>query len=274
MGWQGGIIGVLKGSRRMEENIILGVYFSGTGSTQHCVGTFVKQYDKDSIVLSIESPNVIEEISAHDTIVLGYPIYFSNVPKIVHDFINNNKNCFHNKKLYIIATMGLFSGDGTGCSARLLRKYSATILGGLHLKMPDCIGDEKALKKSIRENQKLILQAEKKIATAVSRLKKGNPHKEGLSFLYHMVGLFGQRLWFYGKTTTYKQKPNIDMEKCIGCGCCATLCPMKNISIQEGKAISHNQCTLCYRCFSHCPTQALTILGKQVYEQYLFEKYR
>lgn len=169
--------------------------------------------------------------------------------------------------------MGLFSGDGTGCSARLFQKYSATILGGLHLKMPDCIGDEKLLKKSLEENRELILQAEKKISIAVLRLKEGNPHKEGLGFLYHMAGLFGQRLWFYGKATSYKQKPNIDVEKCIGCGRCAAICPMNNIFIEKGKAISHNRCTLCYRCFSQCPTKALTILGKQVHEQCLFEKY-
>lgn len=253
---------------------MLGVYFSGTGNTKHCVETFVKEYDKNGIALSIESPNVIEEIAIYDTIVFGYPIYFSNLPKIVRDFIDNNKDCFCNKKLYIIATMGLYSGDGAGCSARLFRKYSATILGGLHLKMPDCIGDEKLLKKSLEENRELILQAENKISNAVSRLQEGNPHKEGLGFLYHVAGLFGQRLWFYGKATSYKQKPNIDVEKCIGCGRCTAICPMKNISIEEGKAISHNQCTLCYRCFSQCPTKALTILGKQVHEQCLFEKYQ
>lgn len=170
--------------------------------------------------------------------------------------------------------MGLFSGDGTGCSARLFQKYSAVILGGLHLKMPDCIGDEKLLKKSIEENRELISKAEKKISIAASSLKEGRPHKEGLGFLYHMAGLFGQRLWFYGKAASYKQKPNIDAEICIGCGRCAAICPMDNILIEKGKAISHNQCTLCYRCFSQCPTKALTILGKQVHEQCFFEKYR
>jgi ferredoxin len=49
---------------------------------------------------------------------------------------------------------------------------------------------------------------------------------------------------------------------------------MNNITIADNKAVSGNQCTLCYRCFSHCPTKALTILGKEVYEQCLFEKYR
>lgn len=42
---------------------------------------------------------------------------------------------------------GLFSGDGTGCAARLLKKYGAQILGGVQIKMPDSVCDSKLLKK-------------------------------------------------------------------------------------------------------------------------------
>lgn len=170
--------------------------------------------------------------------------------------------------------MGLFSGDGTGCTARLFRKYDATVLGGLHIKMPDCIGDEKVLKKTPEANKALVLQAENKITAAVSELKAGTPLKQGLDIFCHIAGLFGQRLWFYKKTAEYKKKPDIDEDKCIGCGRCAKLCPMDNICIVESKAKSYDRCTMCYRCFSHCPTQALTILGKHVYEQCLLENYK
>lgn len=253
---------------------MLGIYFSGTGNTKHCVRYFLTQYNQDSKCLSIESAKVIQAIADEDTLVFGYPVYFSNAPKFVQDFIADNKSCFKGKKIYLIATMGLFSGDGTGCTARRLKKAGAIILGGLHLKMPDCIGDEKLLKKTPEKNRALIRKAEDKINAAVTKLKKGKPDKEGLGPFYHIAGLFGQRLWFYGKTAAYKEKPNVNKAKCIGCGKCAGLCPMNNIEIVGEKAVSHNRCTLCYRCFSHCPAQALTILGKDVYEQCLFEKYQ
>jgi len=100
---------------------MLGIYFSGTGNTKHCVETFIKQYDSTATSLSIENPDVLKAMATHDTIVFGYPVYFSCLPKIVSDFITNHKTYFYHKKIYIIATMGLFSGDGTGCSARLLK---------------------------------------------------------------------------------------------------------------------------------------------------------
>lgn len=253
---------------------MLGVYFSGTGNTRHCVEKFVKQYDHSNIAIPIETPNLNKILIEHNIIVFGYPIYFSNAPKIVRDFITENKVLFHSKEIFIIATMGLFSGDGAGCTARLFRKYHAKVIGGLHLKMPDCIGDEKVLKKTLEANKEIVRQADAKIVLAVAKLKKGVPTKEGLNFFYHIAGLFGQRLWFYGKTLTYKEKPDIDKQKCIGCRRCSELCPMHNIEIVNGKAVSHNQCTMCYRCFSHCPTKALTILGKQIYEQCLYENYQ
>ncbi|MGL4774748.1 MAG: EFR1 family ferrodoxin, partial [Clostridium sp.] len=214
---------------------MLGIYFSGTGNTRYCVEQFVKKSDEASLAISIEDTQVINAIKSNKLIVFGYPIYFSNLPKIVRDFIENNKEVFKNKDIYIISTMGLFSGDGAGCSARLFKKYGANIVGGLHLKMPDCIGDEKLLKKSKEENMKLIQEAVIKIENAVNKFKEGNPTKEGLNIMYHLAGLFGQRLWFYNKTKEYSNKVRINENKCISCGKCVKVCPMNNLYLSNGK---------------------------------------
>ncbi len=90
-------------------------------------------------------------------------VYYSYLPKIVYDFIVNNSAAWKDKNIFVVATMGLFSGDGAGCAARLFKKYGAKILGGLHIKMPDCIGDVKLLKKSLEENKELVKRADAKI---------------------------------------------------------------------------------------------------------------
>lgn len=129
---------------------MIGVYFSGTGNTKYCLEKFVALYDGTSKIVSLEEKSVIEKIMLHKDIVFAYPIYYSNLPKIVRDFINDNHTIWEKKNIFIIATMGLFSGDGAGLSARLFKKYKAHIWGGLHLKMPDCICDVKALKVSAK----------------------------------------------------------------------------------------------------------------------------
>jgi multimeric flavodoxin WrbA len=55
----------------------------------------------------------------HDIIILGYPTQFSNAPFMVRDFIESNTSLWNGKKVFCVNTMGLFSGDGTGCTARI-----------------------------------------------------------------------------------------------------------------------------------------------------------
>ena len=252
---------------------MVGIYFSGTGNTKYCVETFVKECDDAALAFSIEEENIAQIISDQKEIVFGYPVQFSNLPKMLKDFVVSNSDIWRDKKVFIIATMGLFSGDGSGMLARLLEKYGAIIEGGLHLKMPDSIGDEKALKRSLQDNQTLVKRAALKVKSAAHDLKSGNPPQEGIGLWYHLAGLFGQRLYFRNKTKTYTDKLKIDKNKCTGCRKCVNLCPMKNIRFEEQKAVSGNRCTMCYRCINKCPAQAITLLGKRVIEQCYLEKY-
>ena len=254
-----------------SENMI-GIYLSGTGNTKHCIEKLVGLIDNSAKVFPLEIPNLIDEIKKNDTIILGYPTQYSNAPYMVRDFIKQNSSLWKDKKIFCVATMGAFSGDGAGCTARLLKKYGALILGGLHIKMPDSVCDSKLLKKTLEENREIVKQADKKIEFVAEKIKQGQYTKDGISFFSHLLGLFGQRLWFYNKTTGYTDKLKINQD-CIGCNLCVSLCPMKNISIQNGKAVAGNQCTMCYRCISHCPKKAITLLGNQVTEQCQYGKY-
>ena len=266
---------------------------SGTGNTKHCVERFLnllentdltegKLMDKeresieniDDIMILIEdSQRAVSMINEHDEILLAYPTQFSNVPYMVRDFINKNSKIWAGKKVLCMTTMGAFSGDGAGCSARILKKYGAHILGGIHLRMPDAVCDNKMLKKPLEENKEIVKKTDERIENIVIHIKKtGEYPKDGLSIIAHMAGLFGQRLWFYNKTTDYSKKLKIS-DACVGCGLCTKNCPMHNLSIRDGKVVSNNKCAMCYKCISTCPKMAITLLGSKVYEQVGYEKY-
>ncbi|MGN1202833.1 MAG: EFR1 family ferrodoxin [Eubacterium sp.] len=251
---------------------MLGIYLSGTGNTKHCIEKLTSLLDNSAKSIPLECTNVIEEIKKNSTIILGYPTQYSNAPYMVRDFIHRNKLLWNDKKILCVATMGAFSGDGAGCTARLLKKYGATILGGLHIKMPDSVCDSKLLKKTIEQNKEIVIKADKKIEFAAQQIKQEKYPKDGITLISHIIGLLGQRLWFYRKTTGYTDKLKIS-KNCIGCELCVSLCPMKNIFIQNGKAVADNKCTMCYRCISHCPQKAITLLGSEVKEQCQYEKY-
>jgi Pyruvate/2-oxoacid:ferredoxin oxidoreductase delta subunit/flavodoxin len=252
---------------------MLGIYFTGTGNSRYVLDIFLKKYDKTADMCALTDENIAYFIKNNEKIIFSYPVQFSNIPKILKDFVDKNQRLWRGKHIFVIATMGLFSGDGAGILARRLQKYGAQIEGGLHLKMPDSIADEKVLKRSLERNKALVQAAEQKIDKAVRNLKYGKPPQEGIGFWYYMVGLFGQRLYFYNKTKYYTDKLKIDAQKCVGCGKCVTQCPMKNIHIEQNTAKASNQCTMCYCCVNICPRQAITLLGKKIVEQGTIKKY-
>lgn len=242
------------------------IYLSGTGNTKHIVTLLLDELGAKGIAAPIESEDVRMALEG-DEIIIAYPTMFSNIPYLVRDFINKHQNEWKGKKIFLITTMGLFSGDGTGCAARLLKKHGAVITGGIQIIMPDSISDCKALKKSAEQNKAIVNKAEQRIAEIAKQMRAGNYPQEGLSFWAHMAGLFGQRLWFYNKAMSYTDKVKINPDKCIGCGICAKGCPTQNIKLENGKAAADNRCTMCYRCINNCPKQAITLLGKIVYQQ-------
>lgn len=154
---------------------MVGIYFSRTGNSRYAAEMFCNEYDEAAKAFSIEDDNAIDAVKNDEMLVFAYPVQYSTVPKILRDLIIENRELWKNKKVFAIATMGLFSGDGAGILGRLLQQYGAEIIGGLHLKMPDSIGDEKELKHPLEKNKEFVKKAEKKISRSVRFLISGKP---------------------------------------------------------------------------------------------------
>jgi len=46
-------------------------------------------------------------------------------------------------------------------------------------------------------------------------------------------------------------------DDCISCGKCATVCPLNNIRIEDGKPVWEKNCTHCMACICRCPKEAI-----------------
>lgn len=83
---------------------MIGIYFSGTGNTKFCVERFLQYYGDTIDVFPVEEERAITALCDATEILNGYPVYYSNLPKIVRDFITktaaylpvkNIHNCHH-----------------------------------------------------------------------------------------------------------------------------------------------------------------------------------
>ncbi len=63
----------------------------------------------------------------------------------------------------------------------------------------------------------------------------------------------------------------VDRDKCIQCGKCARLCPVKNIRM-ETWPVFLDHCVSCQRCMAFCPPEAIFVRGKD-YRPYRSAEY-
>lgn len=72
-----------------------GIYFSGTGNTKYCLSVFMEKFGGE--IFSVEDKSAVPAITQSSDIAFAYPIYYSSLPKIVHDFITDNKDLWKGK---------------------------------------------------------------------------------------------------------------------------------------------------------------------------------
>ena len=162
---------------------MIAIYFSSTGNTKHCVEKFIERLDGDIPAVSIEDEGCAELLKRHGDIILAYPVYFSDLPQIVREFICENSANFRGKNVFIIATMEIFSGNGAGCAARILKRAGAKITGGAHVRMPAFILDVVIFSYSAQKNERLIKEANAKLERIAEAFAAGKPPQEGLGVL-------------------------------------------------------------------------------------------
>ena len=117
---------------------MLMLYFSGTGNSKYIANLFSKKVNAKCYSIE-ENIDFKKEIKRHNTIAFCYPIYASNVPRIMREFVSKYVEELKDKKLIIFCTQLFFSGDGARVFTDLLPKGYGEVIYAEHFNMPNNI---------------------------------------------------------------------------------------------------------------------------------------
>lgn len=232
------------------------LYFSGTGNSRH-VAEHIAQTTEDVLVSlndAIKHDRREPFISKEKPFVFVCPTYGWRIPRVMETYLRSNR--FQGSQtVYFVMTCGSDSGHAIAYIQTLCREKGWTLQGFAEVVMPE---NYVALfpVPSPAEAAEIMARAEPAIAQIAEDIHAGNALscKTNVSLADRMKsGIVNS--CFYSMFVS--AKGFYETEKCTHCGKCAKLCPLNNITMQEGTPHWGENCTHCMACICGCPREAI-----------------
>lgn len=249
-------------------------YFSGCGNSKHVAETLTMQLNDTLVFIPEATRNGQFNYTLKDGEALGFvfPIYSWAPPKLVLDFIKDLQLDTKPDYVYFVCTCG----DNCGQTEKVFRKAVEgkgwKLSACLSLIMPETYIAMAGFRLDTEENaQRKITQADATLARLMPRLANKERFSEMTvgSFAWLKTNLVNPG---FNRSALDDSKYRVN-DKCITCGKCVQVCPLQNITLDDGHPVWHGHCTMCMACYHHCPTNAIqygkTTEGKG---QYFFSR--
>jgi len=245
-------------------------YFSGTGNTWWVAQKIASKLVERNIptkVFSLENEQIKDQatlekkISSADLVGIGYPIYASDYPVIVGEFIKALPEG-RNKKAFVFTTMMAFSGDGAMVAVRSLRRKGYKVKQAVNIKMMNNLRLPYPIVRSLQikngeETKELKQKAEERIERLVERIIAEKHWLQGRDPFNIAGGLMQRIPMKLLKHSFFARYFFVDKETCNKCMQCVDFCPTKNITYDGGEFHFGNKCIACFRCYNLCPQEAI-----------------
>ena len=195
-------------------------------------------------------------LSEGESLGFVFPIYSWAPPKLVLDFVEKLQLKAKPDYLYFACTCG----DNCGHTEKVFRKAveeKGWLLSAcFSVQMPETYIGMAGFKLDTEEKAKL------KIAEADATLKRNIPRLMNKECFTEIVK--GSLPWL----KTYLVNPGFNQhatddkkyhstDKCISCNKCLSVCPLQNITLENGRPRWNGNCTMCMACYHHCPVNAI-----------------
>ncbi len=227
--------------------------FSGTGNTLKCAkALFAALIERGVSVGFHEIADGTERAEERD-LVICYPVYGFNMPRILKAFCRNLNG---GGNVWFLKTSGepLHLNDNSSAQMiRILKKKGCAIKGEFHYIMPYNM----VFRHTDELASRMWETAKKRIPDAAERIVGGKEAPVTAPISAKLVSALCRiEHWFYPKNGRLFR---VDPKKCVRCQSCVKNCPTKNITYSDGKFRFGKNCIGCARCSFRCPAGAIHI---------------
>ncbi len=234
-------------------------FFTGTGNTYLAARKIKEVFEQNGCtvrLLNIEQ-NSPSEIDLSKTIAVAFPVACWNTYPFVRRFIKALPKA-SGTEAFVFSTMGDSSLKAAANFGDILKKKGYSLIATKGFKMPNNLISIQSEEKNIEKRNKAYI----KIASFALDILNSAAKPEKTNIFFKMclaVSSFITLLW-EKKPAQKLINMKVIKEKCVKCGLCAKICPVKNISYKDFPYFDGNKCQICMRCVSYCPTGAIDSL--------------
>ena len=230
------------------------LYFSGTGNSRFAAKLIAEALADESVSINALLKNEgVAEFQSEKPFVFVAPVYAWRLPRIVSDFIRRSR--FEGSaEAYFVLTCGSGAGRAGDYARALCMEKRLDFRGLASVVMPENFITLFRAPEP-REAEELIRNAVPRIrqlAAEIAERKPFEPDKK--AFAGGLLSGPVNKLFY---PLFVKAKGFRTTGACTGCGRCAALCPLNNVSLSGGRPVWGDRCTQCMACIGGCPTRAV-----------------
>lgn len=249
------------------------LYFSATGNTEFIAKEIAKRMGDECLNLLTRVKNQdFSPIYSEKPFVICAPVYVCEIPRFMTKYLKK-ASFTGSTDVSFILTSGGYCGPSGPILKKIFTKKKMNCHGYAEFKMPRnyVVSDSYPMleKEQVEER---ITESYTQLDEVAGDILAGETLKaRKVSIFETLITVPFNPIWCKFKL---KSKDFYVEKSCVGCGICEKICPLNNISINDGKPIWKNNCTHCMGCISNCPASAIQYGNiTQKKEPYVFKKY-